>query len=312
MNSNPNIIEVKNVSFCYSKNKKALNDVSISIAENKITGLLGPNGGGKTTLFKIISSLIRSYEGNVIIGGLNQRDELSKVLSMMGVVFQSPSLDKKLTVRENLIYHANLYGLSSKDVHGRMESLLKAMSVEDRLNDLVSELSGGLARRVEIVKSLLHSPKILLLDEPSTGLDIAVRIDLWNMLKRIQREQGITILLTTHFIEEADRCDHIALLNQGKIISSGSPQQLKQQLTFKQFQVRPKNMSEVQKVLIEKFNITSRQENDSLHFQTDPSQVNSISAELSSRVEELIYRDPSLEDVFVHYAGRKFQDGEVA
>jgi ABC-2 type transport system ATP-binding protein len=300
-----NIIEIKNISFSYSGKIKALDDVSLSIAENKITGLLGPNGGGKTTLFKIISSLIRSYEGEVSIAGIGQKTNLSKYLSHLGVVFQSPSLDKKLTVEENLLYHANLYGISSANIQSRMDSLLTSMSILDRKRDLVAHLSGGLARRVEIVKSLLHSPKILLLDEPSTGLDIAIRIDLWNLLKKIQREQGITILLTTHFIEEADRCDQIALLNQGKIVSVGSPQQLKDQLTFKHFQIKPKNADTVMSLLKDKFNVSVQQENGFLQFQIDPAKALDVSAQLSSHVEELNYRDPSLEDVFIQQTGRK-------
>lgn len=305
-------IEVKNISFSYGKNKKALDQISLQVEQGKIFGLLGPNGGGKTTLFKIISSMIRSYEGEVLIEGQSLKNNLSHVLPKLGVVFQSPSLDKKLTVEENLIYHGYLYGYSPKELSKRMDHLLDMLSVRDRKNDLVQELSGGLARRVEIVKSLLHSPKILILDEPSSGLDIAVRIDLWNMLKNIQADQKMTVLLTTHFIEEADRCDQIVLLNQGKVLSSGSPNELKSKLSFKWFQVKPKDANATKELLKSQFKIDANPEHGFLQFKADPSQARAIADSLASQVEELTYRDPSLEDVFVQYAGHKLVEGAKA
>lgn len=300
-----NAIEVQNISFSYTKNKKALDHVSLAVESGQTVGLLGPNGGGKTTLFKIVTSQIRTYDGEVKINGLSLKQNLSQALHQLGVVFQSPSLDKKLTVEENLIYHGYLYGLSSKQIGSRMNHLLEMLSVSDRKRDLVGELSGGLARRVEIVKSLLHSPKILILDEPSTGLDIAVRIDLWNLLKKIQVDQKMTILLTTHFIEEADRCDHIVLLNQGKVLSSGTPTELKSKLAYKVFNAKPKDRSALKSLLSSQFNIASNEENGYLQFKASPNDVKTIAGELSQHVEELTYRDPSLEDVFVEMAGRK-------
>ena len=238
------IINVTDVSFSYSKKRKALDRVSLQVPEKNIVGLLGPNGGGKTTLFKIISSLIRHYEGTIEICGLDQKKNLREVLSQIGVVFQSPSLDKKLTVLENLRYQGALYGVEKNKLNSRIDTFLNMLSMSDRKDDLVDELSGGLARRVEIVKSLLHQPKILLLDEPSTGLDMGVRIDLWNLLNQIRESENVTVLLTTHFIEEADRCDSISLLDQGKVICSGTPDTLKQQLSFKQFHVKQKIRSQ--------------------------------------------------------------------
>jgi ABC-2 type transport system ATP-binding protein len=298
------IIQVQNVSFSYKAPKKALDGISFEVNQNQTVGLLGPNGGGKSTLFKIISSLIRTYEGEVIIDGLGQKKNLAATLAKLGVVFQSPSLDKKLTVQENLLYQANLYGFSNQSIKPRMEMLLETLSVSDRRNDLVGDLSGGLARRVEIVKSLLHSPSILLLDEPSTGLDIAVRSELWKMLKQIQQNQNLTILLTTHFVEEANSCDQIVLLNEGKIVSSGTPERLKQELSFKSFNVKPKNISAAEELLKQKFQITAQKENGYLQFKAAPDLAKAIANELAFEVEELTYRDPTLEDVFIHHTGR--------
>jgi len=302
------MIQIQHVSFSYGKGKKALDDVSFDVAKNQTVGLLGPNGGGKSTLFKIISSLIRTYEGEIIVDGLNQKKNLFKVLSMLGVVFQSPSLDKKLTVQENLVYQSQLYGISKKNSQGRIDQLLETMGVQNRKDDLVGELSGGLARRVEIVKSLLHSPSILLLDEPSTGLDIHARAELWKLLKQIRTQQNLTILLTTHFAEEANQCDQIVLINEGKIVSSGHPDHLKQSLTFKSFHVKPKDMASAELILKQKFSINPDRENGFLQFKANPNIAKDIANELAFEVEELTYRDPTLEDVFIHHTGRKVGD----
>lgn len=298
------MIQIQNISFSYAKNKKALDGVSFDVQKNKTVGLLGPNGGGKSTLFKIISSLLRKYEGEIFVDGLNQRKNLSEILPKMGVVFQSPSLDKKLTVEENLVYQAQLYGLSSKDIHTRIPALLETLDISDRKDDLVEHLSGGLARRVEIVKSLLHFPSLLLLDEPSTGLDIHARMELWKFLKKIRLSQNLTILLTTHFVEEANQCDEIVLINEGKIVAQGNPAELKKSLTFKSFQIKPKDLISAQSILSQKFKIIPDQENGFLQFKANPNQTKDIANELATEVEELMYRDPTLEDVFIHYTGR--------
>lgn len=306
MNSQNNIIQVQNVSFAYKSGSKILNAVSLDVARGQIFGLLGPNGGGKTTLFKIISSLIRNYDGSVIIDGLDQKKNLREVLCRMGVVFQSPSLDKKLTIEENLIYQGALYGLNRKESLSRIDSLLETFSISARRKDLVGELSGGLARRAEIVKSLLHSPKILLMDEPSTGLDMAVRLDLWNLLHHIRTTQSVTILLTTHFVEEADRCDRIALLDRGSVICSGIPSELKQKLTFKQFHIKPKNLSVTKDFLTTQFQIPFAEKNEQLHFKSNSTeQAHKLTLALSPYVDEITCREPSLEDVFLHHTGRE-------
>lgn len=297
-------IDIQNVSFSYSSERKALDSINLQVKQGQIAGLLGPNGGGKTTLFKIISSLIRDYQGDVVINDLHQKKNLREILRQIGVVFQSPSLDKKLTVEENIFYQGALYGMSKKDIQLRMEILFSKLSIQDRKKDLVGQLSGGLARRVEIVKSLLHSPKILIMDEPSTGLDIGVRIDLWNLLSEIRTSENVTILLTTHYIEEADRCDTITLIDHGKIICSGSPESLKQKLTFKQFYVKPKNFKETQDRLLQDFQISTENKDGYLQFRTDPSKAQMLSTQLASSVLELTYRDPSLEDVFLAHTGR--------
>ncbi len=208
----------------------ALDDVSLRVAPREIFGLLGPNGGGKTTLFRILSTLVRPTSGTASILGLDLLRDTTALRARIGVVFQAPSLDKKLRVRENLAHQGHLYGLSGAALHERIDHLLIEFNLRDRARDLVETLSGGLQRRVEIAKSLLHRPELLLLDEPSTGLDPGARIDLWQTLYRLRDQQNVTVLLTTHLMEEAERCDRVAIIDQGRIVAEGTPEELRAEI----------------------------------------------------------------------------------
>ena len=193
----------------------ALDQLNLEVAPREIFGLLGPNGGGKTTLFRILSTLVKPSSGSATLLGLDLLRDTAALRSRIGVVFQAPSLDKKLKVRENLMHQGHLYGLSGVALRERIDHLLLEFNLRDRAGDLVETLSGGLQRRVEIAKSLLHRPELLLLDEPSTGLDPGARIDLWQTLYRLRDQQNVTVLLTTHLMEEAARCDRVAIIDRG-------------------------------------------------------------------------------------------------
>jgi ABC-2 type transport system ATP-binding protein len=205
----------------------ALSDFSLEIAAGEIFGFLGPNGGGKTTLFKLLTTLRSLQEGEIVLDGASYRGPLREIRSRIGCVFQSPALDKKLQVVENLRHQGHLYGLQGTDLAARIDALLERFGLSDRRTSLVQDLSGGLQRRVEIAKALLHRPRILLMDEPSTGLDPGIRLELWEFYEQLRRKDGITLLMTTHLLEEAERCDRIALLDQGRIIAEGAPQALR-------------------------------------------------------------------------------------
>jgi len=219
-------LQIQNVSYSYGK-RLALQDLNIELEAGKTLGLLGPNGGGKTTCFRLLSTLMPLQEGRVTILGLNAAKAEKEVRRQIGVVFQSPSLDDKLTVFENLKHQGHLYGLLGASLKGKIESLLKRLGVGDRAKDMVADLSGGLKRRVEIAKCLLHDPKLLLLDEPSTGLDPVARLEMWKCLEGLRKEAGVTILVTTHLMEEAEGLDKIVILDKGKLIAEGTPQELK-------------------------------------------------------------------------------------
>jgi ABC-2 type transport system ATP-binding protein len=220
------VIQVENLTHRYG-DRVALASVSFQVRKGEIFGLLGPNGGGKSTLFRILSTMMVPTEGRAVLAGFDVVRNAADVRRHVGVVFQTQSLDKALTVQENLRAQGHLHGLSGAVLRERMERAMEQLGILDRRKDLVETLSGGLRRRVEIAKALLHRPQILLMDEASTGLDPAARRDLTKHVENLRDNEGVTILLTTHILEEADRCDALVLLHQGKIVAHGSPGELR-------------------------------------------------------------------------------------
>ena len=204
--------------------------VSFEVRKGEIFGLLGPNGGGKSTLFRILSTMMVPSSGSAEIAGFDVTRNPAEVRRHVGVVFQTQSLDKALTVEENLRAQGHLHGLSGATLRERMQNAMERLGLADRRRDLVESLSGGLKRRVEIAKALLHRPQVLLMDEASTGLDPAARRDLSRHVEDLRTTEGVTICLTTHILEEADRCDRLVLLHQGKIVAEGSPADLRSRI----------------------------------------------------------------------------------
>ncbi|HEY1340417.1 MAG TPA: ABC transporter ATP-binding protein, partial [Bryobacteraceae bacterium] len=223
------MIQVENLTHRYG-DRIALANVSFEVRKGEIFGLLGPNGGGKSTLFRILSTMMVPTEGRAVLAGYDVVRNAADVRRHVGVVFQTQSLDKALTVEENLRAQGHLHGLSGARLRDRMEGAMQRLGLLDRRRDLVDTLSGGLRRRVEIAKALLHRPQVLLMDEASTGLDPAARRDLSNHVQNLRDNEGVTILLTTHILEEADRCDRLVLLHQGKIVAQGSPGELRSRI----------------------------------------------------------------------------------
>ncbi len=220
------MISVENVTHRYGA-RTALAGVTFRVGKGEIFGLLGPNGGGKSTLFRILSTLMLPSEGRTVIDGLDVDRSAAEVRRRIGVVFQSQSLDKQLTVAENLRSQGSLHGMSGSRLTARMEHVMERLGIADRRNDLVDSLSGGLRRRAEIAKGLLHAPRVLLMDEASTGLDPRARYELWTFVEELRTREGVTILLTTHLLDEADRCDRLALLHEGRIVTEGSPSEMR-------------------------------------------------------------------------------------
>lgn len=208
---------------------RALAGVSLEVGRGELFGVLGPNGSGKSTLFRLLATLLPVAAGHVSVLGHDPAEDAAAVRRTLGVAFQSPSLDRELTVRENLRHHGHLYGRKGSDLEEKIEQNLQRFGLVDRAGDRVAALSGGLARRVEIAKALLAEPEVLLLDEPSTGLDPGARKDLATVLRRLA-DGGVAVLLITHFMDEADRCDRLALLDRGRAVAEGTPEALKSRL----------------------------------------------------------------------------------
>jgi ABC-2 type transport system ATP-binding protein len=220
------VIQVQNLTHRYG-DRTALSDVSFEVRKGEIFGLLGPNGGGKSTLFRILSTMMVPTSGRALIAGHDVVRDSAAVRRQVGVVFQTQSLDKALTVEENLRAQGHLHGLRGAVLNERMERAMERLGLADRRRDLVETLSGGLRRRVEIAKALLHKPQVLLMDEASTGLDPAARRDLSRHIESLRSGDGVTILLTTHILEEAGRCDRLVLLHQGNMVAEGTPAELR-------------------------------------------------------------------------------------
>jgi len=223
------VIQVQNLTHRYG-DRVALSNVSFEVNKGEIFGLLGPNGGGKSTLFRILSTMMVPTGGKASVAGLDLARDADRVRRHVGVVFQTQSLDKALTVEENLRAQGHLHGLSGATLRERMAGAMERLGLTDRRRDRVETLSGGLRRRVEIAKALLHRPQVLLMDEASTGLDPAARRDVTRHVESLRRNDGVTILLTTHILEEADRCDRLVLLHKGSIVAQGSPTELRSRI----------------------------------------------------------------------------------
>lgn len=205
----------------------AVDDVSFSVNKGEIFAFLGPNGAGKSTSIKIMTTLSGPSEGEVFINGFNSGDEKNKVRESIGVIFQDPTLDEELTAYENLNYHAALYGVPRRERKKRIEDLLGYVGLFDRKDDFVKTFSGGMKRRVEIARGLLHDPKLLFLDEPTLGLDVQTRNFLWGHIKRVNKEKGITIFFTSHNLDEAQRiATKVAIIDHGKILMIGTSQEI--------------------------------------------------------------------------------------
>jgi ABC-2 type transport system ATP-binding protein len=290
----------------------ALKGLSLQIHDAEIFGILGPNGSGKSTLFQIISTLLYPSQGTVRVAGYDILSQAQLVRQQLGVVFQSPSLDDKLTAMENLIHHGHLYGMSGVSLKQAADHALAAVTLTDRANDFVETFSGGMKRRVEIAKAMLHQPRLLLLDEPSTGLDPSARRDIWAHLTKLRKELGITILMTTHLMDEAEKCDRLAIVHKGELVAVDTPDNLKQKIGGDVIQIDCDDVQAVEsnlKQLYPKHPISIIDGRILLECEDGPTQVARIATGMGSHIKRIAVGQPTLEDVFIHLTGDKLGDG---
>lgn len=308
-------VEIDAVSHAYGSHQ-ALKDVSFNVQKHAFFGLLGPNGSGKTTLFRIISSLLAPGSGSCTVMGHETIHAPKNVRMNLGVVFQQPSLDDALTVRQNLTFHGALYSIGSSDLKKRIEYLSTKLQIKDRLDSKVGQLSGGLKRRADLVRGLLHQPRLLLLDEPTTGLDPIARHDFWQLLSSIRKEEGITMILATHLLDEAESCDDVVIMDTGKVTVQGNPESLRENLGDKMLWLTSVNPSELASRLKSDFGFDVSEVDGALCIK-DGRAVQSLPSLYESMpglIESATVRNPTLEDVFLMYAHRSFssahQDAE--
>ena len=300
-------IDARALGFRYG-DREALNDVTFAIARGEIFGFLGPNGGGKTTLFKLLSTLAPIQTGSARLFGHDLAGDTGAVRRRLGVVFQHPSLDGKLTVGENLAAHGHLYGISGARLRERSGAMLERLGLTPRQRDRVETLSGGLQRRVELAKALLHEPELLLLDEPSTGLDPSARREFWNYLQHLREHDGVTVVLTTHYMEEAERCDRIGIMHQGKLVAIAPPNELKSEVGGDVIVIHTAAPELLQRKILARFKLKSQLVDGAIRIEKlrGHELVRDLIDDFGEEIESVSFGKPTLEDVFVHLTGHQF------
>ncbi len=314
------VIIVKNLTKKFG-NLIAVNNISFSVKKGEIFGFLGPNGAGKTTTINILSTLLKKTSGEAFINGFDVSKEKDSVRKNIGIVFQEPALDNRLTGRENLYFHARIYGLTKEESKKKIDELLKLVELENKADKLVMYYSGGMKRRLEIARGLIHDPKVLFLDEPTLGLDAQTRRHIWDYIKKLNKEKKISILLTTHYMEEADfLCERVAIIDLGKIVAIGKTKNLKDKIGGDTIDltVRGKNVvnfiKEVKKLKKVKKIIKNGKGKIKLIVGKGEEmlpKIMKIADKNNCDILSINLKKPSLEDVFLHYTGKNIREESV-
>jgi ABC-2 type transport system ATP-binding protein len=302
------VISVQDLIHRY-ENRTALNGISFDVRPAELFGLLGPNGSGKTTLFRILSTLMIPTAGRTLVMGQDAAKDPSSVRRLIGVVFQAQSVDPKLTAYENLWHQGHLYGLRGAALKNRVAEILERVGLADRAKERVETFSGGMQRRIELAKGLLHHPGVLLLDEPTTGLDPGARRDLWQYLQTLRDEEHVSVLVTTHLMEEAERCDRLAILNEGNLVALGTPAELKSEIGG---DVIILEATRDAALLAERIRVRFLVETTVLENQVRIERQNGhrfvtdVVEAFPGEIEGISVSKPALEDVFIRRTGHKF------
>ncbi len=289
----------------------ALDDVGFDVGRNELFALLGPNGAGKTTLLHILCTILRPDGGRVRVGGIDLVDDPREGRRQLGVVFQESSLDDRLTLYENLEFHGLIYGVPRKRRRSRIEEMLALVELADWRDRLVRTLSAGMKRRLEIARAFVHEARILLLDEPTVGLDAQTRERLWGYLLRLRRERDVTILVTTHYIEEVEGADRICIIDRGRILANDAPTVLKQTHGQARLRVVPISQETADEIVADYANCTIGADSEIALPSGGDAFVASFLARYGARIRKFAVEEPSLESVFLQLTGRELRDQEV-
>jgi ABC-2 type transport system ATP-binding protein len=293
----------------------AVNGVDLKISEGEIFGLLGPNGAGKTTILSILSCMLLPTSGEAYVNGFNCVKQVQQVRESIGIVFQDPAIDDNLTGRENMEIHAMLYDVPSKLAKQRIDEALELVELTDRSKNLVKTYSGGMRRRLEIARGLVHRPKVLFLDEPTIGLDPQTRAKIWDYIESLAKQEKMTIIITTHYMDEADRlCDRVAIIDLGEIKAEGSPGELKKQLGGDVITVKTRSINKLAKMaskldFVKSVNKTA--DSVKMNVENGEKYITDVACSVKEQgipVESLTLHEPTLNDVFLFYTGKEIRE----
>jgi ABC-2 type transport system ATP-binding protein len=308
-------IETKNLTKKFGR-LTAVDGVNIHVEQGEIFGLLGPNGAGKSTIISMLCTIMKPTSGTATVNGYDIITQPSLVRKSIGIVFQDPSVDDRLTGKENLEMHADLYGVPASEKKSQIDKVLELVELSDRSNDFVRNYSSGMRRRLEIARSLVHTPKVLFLDEPTIGLDPQSRDHIWSYIRELLKVEDITIILTTHYMEEADKlCDRVAIIDHGSIVALDAPESLKEKLGGETITIKTQNnplyLEKIKEMGITKSVMIAGDEVkmtvDNAH--TILSHVVDVASKNGIIIESISLQEPQLDDVFLHYTGRALREG---
>ncbi|QQK74925.1 ATP-binding cassette domain-containing protein [Salicibibacter cibarius] len=306
----PMLIDVQNLKKSY-KSFQAVNDSNFHVKEGEIFGFLGPNGAGKSTTINILSTMLQPTGGSVTINGYDVVKDQNRVRESIGIIFQQNTLDEKLTAKENLKLHCKFYGVPRSKRKARIREVLEIVDLTDSLNLLVEKFSGGMQRRLEIARGLLHYPKVLFLDEPTVGLDPQTRAHVWEYILKLKEKENITMFLTTHYLDEAEISDRIAIMDHGDIIAIDTPKSLKQQLGGDIIEITTTDNETAMEEIDAAFEVIDLTLKDGvIHCKVENSDafVSEFIKTLQTPLTGLDIRKPTLNDVFLSFTGREIRD----
>ena len=290
---------------------EAVKGVSFQVEEGEIFGFLGPNGAGKSTTIKILSTLLLPSQGKVLLNGYDVVRQPNEVRRSIGIVFQDPTLDDRLTAEENLWFHCMLYGVPARQAKQRIDEALAIVELSDRRNSIVRTFSGGMKRRLEIARGLLHAPRVLFLDEPTVGLDPQTRNRIWEYIHDLRNREGLAIFMTTHYLDEAEHCDRIGIIDHGELIALDTPGELKRQLGGDVLTITSQQPARLAEAIRERFGgpVQLAEDNRVITERTDgASFVPQIAAAFPEWVDSISVRQPTLDDVFLKLTGRAIRE----
>lgn len=307
------IIEVKNLIKKFG-GLTAVDNISFSVEKGEIFGFLGPNGAGKSTTISMLATLLKSDSGQALVNGFDVNKEKNKVRKSIGLVFQDSSLDDKLTAEENLYFHADLYGVDKNIFSERLPEVLRLVDLWDRRGHIVKTFSGGMKRRLEIARGLIHYPAVMFLDEPTIGLDPQTRFNIWEYVLKLKKEKDMTIFMTTHYLNEAEYCDRIAIVDNGKIVALDTPANLKKLVGGDIITMAAVNLEKLKQEIETKFSINVKSFDSKLKIEVADGDkfLPKLFNELEEKIQSVELRKPTLDDVFLNLTGKKIREEDAS